>query len=219
MRKEFFKTHDGSYTLFLPEMDETYHSKFGAIKEALHVFINSGLSQINLPVINILEIGFGTGLNTFLSLKYLLTQEKIHKINYHSIEKYPLKSEIINFLNYAVDEDEQKIFRYMHETEWNQAIEIIPGFQLYKDKTDLIKFELDSFFDLIYFDAFAPNKQPELWSQSIFEKMYRHMNTGGILVTYSAKGQVRRNMQSAGFIVERIPGPPGKREMLRAYKK
>ncbi len=218
MKREFFKTHDGSFTLFLPEMNETYHSKFGAINEAMHVFIRSGLEQKKLPEINILEVGFGTGLNVFLSIKYFKEQKIIKEIYYESLEKYPLEEEIFTRLNYAGNDDEKELFLKMHHADWDKPVELIPGFTLLKRKLDLMNFYSDKVFDLVYFDAFAPNKQEELWTVEIFKNLYTYMKSGGILVTYSAKGQVRRNMQQAGFKVERIPGPPGKREMLRAVK-
>ncbi len=218
MKKEFFTTHDGSFTLFIPEMNETYHSKFGAINEAMHVFIHSGLEQMNKPVIKILEIGFGTGLNAFLTAKFFFNQKRIAEIYYESIEKFPLEEEIYKKLNYAETDEENRLFLQMHQADWNRDAELFPGFVLHKKKTDLIDFYSDKQFDLVYFDAFAPNKQEELWTVEIFRNLYNHMNKKGILVTYSAKGQVRRNMLEAGFYVERIPGPPGKREMLRAVK-
>ncbi len=219
MKKEFFKTKDGSFTLFIPEMNETYHSKFGAVNEAKHVFIKAGLQALKKPEIQLLEVGFGTGLNAFLSLKYLLSDKTLKKIYYHSLEKYPLEKKFLSDLNYTSNLKEKAFFDQLHSAEWNMPVEILPGFVLFKQQMDLQNFHSNTYYDLIYFDAFAPNKQPELWTQEIFDNLYRHMNPSGVLVTYSAKGQVRRNMQAAGFMVERLPGPPGKREMLRAVKK
>jgi len=219
MKKEFFKTHDGSYTLFLPQMNETYHSKFGAVNEAVHVFIQAGFLQLKKPKVKILEIGFGTGLNVFLTLKKFLTQKNINEVFFQSLEKFPLDTEIISKLNYHTNEKEKELFNRIHRVEWNKEIQITEGFFLQKQQADLLGFNAETSFDLVYFDAFAPDKQPELWTVDVFRNMYKHLNPEGILVTYSAKGQVRRNMIEAGFTVERIPGPPGKREMLRAIKK
>ncbi len=218
MKKQLFKTGDGSFTLYLPEMNETYHSKFGAVNEAKHVFIKSGLQYINKDSVKILEVGFGTGLNAFLSLVFFLKTKKIKNIYYHSLEKFPLPGDITEKLNYFTSKKEKKLFEILHQSPWNQEVEIVPGFVLYKQKTDLQDFKFPLLFDLVYFDAFAPNKQAELWTPQIFSNLYGHMNKKGIFVTYSAKGQVRRDLASAGFDVERIEGPPGKREMLRAVK-
>jgi len=209
-------TKDGSKTLFLPELNETYHSKFGAITESKHVFIKSGYQFLKQFEIKILEIGFGTGLNAVLT--YLEHLKDGRKIYYESLEKYPLSNEIIKQLNYFSDKKTEDIFKKIHQADWQKPYKINNKFTLFKNKFDLTDYQSDMRFDLIYFDAFAPNKQPEMWTENIFQKMFNLLNSGGILVTYSAKGSVRRTMQSAGFIVERIPGPPGKREMLRAIK-
>jgi len=208
-------TNDGSKTLFLPEMDETYHSVFGAKTESEHVFIKAGYQQINASKISILEVGMGTGLNVYLT--YLEQQKDAKEIYYETLEKYPLSAEIYNELNYANDENKQ-VFNLIHQSEWHKIIQLNKNFKLKKVQTDLIYFSSKNTFDLIYFDAFDPAKQPELWTEKVFRNMYNCLNNNGILVTYSAKGIVRRAMQAVGFTVERIPGPPGKREMMRATK-
>ena len=209
-------TDDGSKSLFLPDLNETYHSKFGAITESEHVFIQAGYKYISKPVIRILEIGFGTGLNVLLT--YLAHLKDNQKIYYETIEKYPLPGEIIDTLNYFKEPGTKEIFKRIHKVTWQKDITLTERFVLHKNRIDLSDYNPDKKFDLIYFDAFGPDKQPEMWTQAIFDKMYKLLDINGILVTYSAKGSVRRTMQAAGFKVERLPGPPGKREMLRAVK-
>ncbi len=209
-------TGDGSKSLFLPDLNETYHSKFGAITESEHVFIQAGYKYISKSVIRILEIGFGTGLNVLLT--YLAHLKDNQKIYYETIEKYPLPGNIIDAVNYFKDTGTKEIFKRIHNVTWQEDIALTERFVLHKNRIDLLDYNTDKKFDLVYFDAFAPDKQPEMWTQAIFDKMYKLLDINGILVTYSAKGSVRRTMQAAGFKVERLPGPPGKREMLRAVK-
>ncbi len=209
-------TADGSATLYIPEMDEHYHSVKGAETESRHVFIDTGLKAIRQTApINVLEIGFGTGLNAFLTLKEPLSGTS--SIHYTGIELYPLTWITVEALNYTSD----PVFRKLHDAPWNKEQEIVPGFTLHKIQTDFTRYPFKEYnsFDLVYFDAFAPEKQPEMWQPEIFEKLFSIMNPGGVLTTYCAKGIVRRTMQQAGFTVERLPGPPGgKREILRARK-
>jgi tRNA U34 5-methylaminomethyl-2-thiouridine-forming methyltransferase MnmC len=209
-------SEDGSHTLYVPELDEHYHSVYGARTESMHVFIDTGLEHITKKNIRILEIGFGTGLNALLTA--LHKGEKI--IEYHSLEKYPLNPGLENILQFAEKEDNETkaVFNKIHKADWNKPADIIPGFKLLKLEADLLTYEFTKKYDLIYFDAFAPDVQPELWTIDIFRKLYNTMNPAAVLTTYSAKGTVRRALQSAGFSVERLPGPPGKREMLRAVK-
>ena len=207
-------TKDGSKSLFFPELDETYHSKFGAKTESLHVFMQSGYDFISKKTLSVLEIGFGTGLNTYLT--YLSHLQDNREIYYETLEKYPLPTEINNTLNYSDNSEQQKYFDLIHQVEWNLPVRLSDRFWLCKKEIDLIQYQPKRKFDLVFFDAFAPDKQPEMWTEQIFDKLYKAMNTSGVLVTYSAKGSVRRTLQSVGFNVERIPGPPGKREMLRA---
>jgi tRNA U34 5-methylaminomethyl-2-thiouridine-forming methyltransferase MnmC len=221
MKTELRETLDGSHTLYLEALDEHYHSTFGAIQESSHVFIQSGFDVLDLKEIRVLEIGFGTGLNCLLTL--LRGLKKSGKIFYHAIEKYPLQKEIWEQLNFSrqFEVGSSHFFADLHQAKWNSEVEIHPEFYLTKKSEDFILLEADQLpmVDLVYFDAFSPEKQPELWDISIFEKIFKRMNFRGILVTYCAKGVVRRNLQSVGFCVERLPGPPGKREMIRAIKK
>jgi len=212
-------TSDGSHTLFLPELDEHYHSMNGAIQESKHVFIETGLHHCLQSDVHIFEVGFGTGLNAFLSL----TDRKMHrKIHYTTIEAYPLPASVIKELNYpqVYSTGDQSLYYKLHEVEWESEQQITQDFYLTKIKADLTQFDLSTIgiADVIYFDAFAPDKQTEMWSQEIFNALYSITSDNGILVTYCAKGTVRRMMQQAGYKVERLPGPPGKREMLRATK-
>ncbi len=220
MKREIIITSDGSTTIHLPEWNEQYHSKHGAIQEAYHVFIKNGLRAFNKDKITILEIGFGTGLNSFIT--YLEAQKSNLIIDYVGIEAYPVKGEEIEKLNY-VDELQAKAFSedfsLMHSLSWNIKHDLNTIFSLTKREQFFDKIEDEDAFNLIYFDAFGARVQPDLWTVKIFKKMYNALKSTGILVTYSAKGSVRRAMQEVGFEVERLPGPPGKREMLRGIKK
>ena len=220
MKIEIIETQDGSHTLYLQDIDEHYHSTFGAIQESQHVFIRAGLNFCKMRDIRVLEIGFGTGLNCYLTLLENLSTHK--NVHYYSIEKYPLSSGVwgkLNFSSYFSNND-SGLFSMIHLAPWNCDIEIDTKFVLHKVEADLLKCDFKDFppIDLVFFDAFSPDKQPELWNRSIFEMIYLKMSDNGILVTYCAKGYVRRLLQSVGFQVERIPGPPGKRQMMRAIK-
>ena len=223
MKRTFITTGDGSITIYLPDWDEQYHSKHGAIAEANHVFIQTGLEhllntlQLQLEEISILEIGFGTGLNAFLTL---LESEKKHiSINYTGVEAYPIDEKELEGLNYPkLLEVSEKDFKKLHSIAWETKSEITTHFQLTKRNQFFSEIIDKECFHLIYFDAFGAKVQPELWTVEIFKKMYNALKENGVLVTYSAKGSVRRNMEAVGFTVERLPGPPGKREMLRASK-
>ena len=220
MEREIIKTLDGSTTIHLKEWDECYHSKHGAIQEAKHVFIKNGLSLFENKPVSILEIGFGTGLNAFIT--FLEAQQKLQKIDYVGVEAYPVDAKEVLAMNY-VDEleagDFEKIFQKMHEVEWDQKNEISSEFYLTKRKQFFDEINDFETFDLIYFDAFGYRVQPELWSTEIFQKMYNSLKSNGVLVTYAARGVVKRNMIEVGFTVEKLAGPPGKREMFRAFKK
>lgn len=215
-------TEDGSHSLYVPLLDEHYHSTHGAIQESQHVYINTGLNACKLEQLNILEIGFGTGLNAFLTL--LESKKTDKQIHYTSLELYPLDIKSVQQLNYAqqlADTSGTEHFMAMHKAPWNETIEITPNFHLHKIETDFStpnNIDTNQYFDVIYFDAFAPEKQPEMWTQQIFDKLFLVSNKNAIITTYCAKGVVRRMLQSAGFIVERLPGPPGKREILRGSK-
>ena len=220
MKREIIITSDGSTTIHLPEWNEQYHSKHGAIQEAYHVFIKNGLDGFkNESEISILEIGFGTGLNCFIS--FLEAQKYGLNIHYMGVEAYPVKQEEIDKLNYVAElnsENQQVIFDKIHLFSWNENHELSTNFSLLKKEQFFEDINEIDTFNLIYFDAFGARVQPELWTESIFKKMYQALKRNGVLVTYSAKGSVRRAMQEVGFTVERLPGPPGKREMLRATK-
>jgi tRNA U34 5-methylaminomethyl-2-thiouridine-forming methyltransferase MnmC len=210
-------TADGSHSLFLSELGEHYHSVHGAVQESTHVFLNAGLLQLSADKdIRILEIGFGTGLNAFLTC--LQAEKSERKIIYESLEAFPLSEEITTKLNYARSEKEQLLFDRIHSCSWNSLQHITDNFSIIKHQTKLESVQLEENFDLVYFDAFAPDAQPELWTEEIFSKLSNLMQKGALLVTYCAKGYVRRNMIAAGLTVDRIPGPPGKRQMMRATK-
>lgn len=220
MDKEFVITEDGSHTIYLPEMDEHYHSTHGAIQESMHIYINAGLLQFVNKKISVLEIGFGTGLNAFLSC--IFAQKHNISVKYRSIEKYPLCETEYKNLNYTKGEfsDFASIFEKIHRAPWNTEIEITPNFTLYKIHADLTTHQLNfqEPVDLLYYDAFAPNKQPDLWTDEIISKVCSCVGGEGIVVTYCAKGSVRRAFASVGFQMERLPGPPGKKEIIRGKK-
>jgi tRNA U34 5-methylaminomethyl-2-thiouridine-forming methyltransferase MnmC len=211
---------DGSSTLYNEELQETYHSQHGAITESRHVFIRNGLEQLTLlsHKISILEIGFGTGLNALLSLQHSLNHSL--QIYYHALDIFPLPLETIYTLNYPqyMMEEMRALFYTIHECSWNSKFPIYADFELYKELTSVEDFIPARFFDLIYFDAFAPNKQPSMWVAENFIKLFNCLHPGGILVSYCASGQFKRNLKSAGFIVESLPGPPYKKEMTRGLK-
>ena len=220
MEREIIKTLDGSTTIHLKEWDECYHSKHGAIQEAKHVFIKNGLSLFENKPVTILEIGFGTGLNAFIT--FLEGQQKQQKIDYVGVEAYPVDAKEVLGMNYVEEleaGDFEKIFKKMHEVEWDQKNEISSEFSLTKRKQFFDEINDFETFDLIYFDAFGYRVQPELWSTEIFQKMYNSLKSNGVLVTYAARGVVKRSMIEVGFTVEKLAGPPGKREMFRAFKK
>lgn len=217
MKREIIITSDGSTTIHLPDLDEQYHSKHGAIQEACHVFIEAGFNVVQEKEIAVLEIGFGTGLNCFITL---LNNNKT--VSYVGVEAYPVSEEELSKLNYVTElkaNKDQNLFDKIHNTIWNEKVEIVKNFNLTKKKQFFTEIDDVNVYNLIYFDAFGARVQPELWTEFVFQKMYKALKEGGVLVTYSAKGSVRRAMQAVGFIVERLPGPPGKREMLRAIKK
>ncbi len=214
MKRIIEHTEDGSATLFVPELNEHYHSVKGARTESQHIFIDMGLKASAAPQPHVLEIGFGTGLNALLTLE-AAGQEK-RPVHYTGIELYPLAWEEVNALGYS----DNPSFERLHTAPWEEDVEISPYFTLRKIKGDANTVINSSFSpSVVYFDAFAPEKQPEMWNEQLFRSLYVTMNTGGILTTYCAKGVIRRLLQAVGFRVERLPGPPGgKREILRATK-
>ncbi len=219
MKRKIVFTDDGSTTIHLETWNEHYHSKHGAIREAYHVFIKNGLFHLPFSEITILEMGFGTGLNALIT--YLEAEKNRLKINYVGMEAFPVTKEELDQLNFATELGETtltSVFAEMHATPWEQSVTLSNFFSLHKQKQDFLSLRGHHLFNLVYFDAFGPRVQPELWTEEVFEKTFRVLKDSGVLVTYSAKGSVRRAMQNVGFTVERLPGPPGKREMLRATK-
>jgi len=218
MQTELKLTEDGSHTLFVPAIDECYHSTHGAIQESRHIFIEAGLKHCQKREIKILEIGFGTGLNAFLT--FLEAERRGTQIQYTSLELYPVEVQKAIQLNYPEElaPDKRQIFELLHTSNWNEALQLTPFFRLKKIVSDFTLFLFTDQFDVVYFDAFSPEKQPEMWSKELFERIYAHCLPGAILTTYCAKGVVRRAIQDAGFTVERLQGPPGKREILRGVK-
>ncbi len=221
MALKIIETADGSTSLYNDELDETYHSRYGAMQESLHVFVGAGLLPMlkSTKELRILEMGFGTGLNAWLTA--IKATDVNLKVSYTTLEAFPITSaqvKELNYLDWAKSEYEKQIFSTLHEVPWEEFNEINQHFKIKKIKKQFEYYYADQEFDLIFFDAFGPDIQPELWNNVIFQKMYQALKPGGILVTYSVKGSVRRAMKSAGFKVEKIPGPPGKREMCRAFK-
>lgn len=203
---------DGSHTLRVDELDETYHSTFGAKQESEYVFIEHGLKQMTGSGIRILEVGFGTGLNALLTA--IQTEMPTH---YVALEPFPIKAEIYESLNYASNRGEQSVFYGMHEAPWGEVVQVSSNMTLEKHQVGIEDFTPESI-DLVYYDAFGPDAQPEMWNAEIFQSLFEAMNPGGLFVTYCSRGQVKRDMKSAGFEVERLPGPPGKRHILRGVK-
>lgn len=213
-------TGDGSHTLLNEKLSEPYHSTFGAITESEHVFIRNGLDFCKNNPVHILEMGFGTGLNALLTC--LQARQRGIEVVYTALEKFPVERAIATALNYparmARHPDAHRIFSAMHDARWEKQEEIVPGFRLLKCQVDIIQYPFNQPVDLVYYDAFSPQIQPALWVSGLFLKIFKSLQPGGFLVTYCAKGDVRRNLEQAGFKVLRLQGPPGKREMLRAEK-
>lgn len=223
LERKIITTADGSKTIHLESWNEQYHSKHGAFQEANHVYINKGfLHRVNTfqgNTIEVLEIGFGTALNAMLTFTESIKQSL--KINYTAYEAYPVQELELEALDYESKFPSNCVdfFKKMHTVSWNEFFEIAPHFFLNKQLKKFDQLEAANTYDLIFYDAFGPRVQPELWTEKLFQKMFNSLKNNGILVTYCAKGSVRRTMQAVGFNTERLPGPPGKREMLRATKK
>jgi tRNA U34 5-methylaminomethyl-2-thiouridine-forming methyltransferase MnmC len=209
--RELLQTADGSFTLFIPEVEETYHSTHGAVQESMHVFIENGMKACDKEMIRVLEVGLGTGLNAMLTL-----QHATKKIDYCALEPYPLSKEILNELVTSGSDQFEMKFHASNVGEW---ISIQENFSFVRMEIGLEEFSSEEKFDVIYYDAFGPRVEPGLWTLEPMQQCFDLLNEGGVFVTYCAKGEVRRNLQAAGFIVERLAGPPGKREMLRGKKR
>jgi tRNA U34 5-methylaminomethyl-2-thiouridine-forming methyltransferase MnmC len=212
-------TADGSVTIAIPELQVTYHSKHGAIQESMHVFIEAGLRPLlhQQDTLRIFEMGFGTGLNALLTMMEANQQQQ--EICYEAVEAFPLEKELLPQLNYCEHTpDWQDKFEQLHTIPWNKPAVVTEYFTLHKHSQSLFNYSTNQGFNIIYYDAFAPNAQPELWTVEAFTQLFNLLDDQGVLVTYCSKGDVRRAMKAAGFTVEKIPGPPGKREMIRAKK-
>ncbi len=217
MNLEVINTDDGSNTIYLPELNETYHSKYGAVNEAEYVYINNGLKKIEKTNINVCEIGFGTGLNTLKTLIYAIDNNLT--INYIAYEKFPLPTDIVDRLNYGSICNYQDYFSKIHNVSWENTHSITENFTLLKKKADVLDTAINfpDNIDIIYFDAFAPSKQAEMWNTDLFRKLYLSLSDKGILVSYASAGVVKQALRQAGFTIKRLPGYKGKFHMLLAY--
>jgi tRNA U34 5-methylaminomethyl-2-thiouridine-forming methyltransferase MnmC len=217
MKREAIKTEDGSMTLFVPELGEHYHSIHGAVTESEHIFIEAAFKHCSKESIRVLEYGMGTGLNILLT--FLEAQKSKKKVYYHSIEKYPLTKEETEVLNKSkLPQSAHSVFTQIHDLPWGTENKLSPSFSLFKEKSDFREATPEGIFDVIYFDAFSPDVQPELWTLPLFENIFGRASPGAILTTYTSKGIVKQNLRSAGFTIKRLPGPPGKRHIIRARK-
>jgi tRNA U34 5-methylaminomethyl-2-thiouridine-forming methyltransferase MnmC len=215
---QLITTSDGSHTIYVTELNEHYHSIHGAVQESNFIFINNGFDRCNADPVRIFEVGFGTGLNALLSA--LKSMEGDREVFYTTIEKYPLEEKILGSLNhhlYAGDSGKE-LFDRIHFAQWDKWVKICKNFTLRKIKGDIADVLFDGKYDLIYFDAFGPDKQPEMWTTDVFASVAAVTEKDGALVTYSAKGEVKRNLKACGFEVTLLPGPPGKRQIIRAVK-
>lgn len=219
MEKKVILTGDGSKTIYLTEWNESYHSKHGALNEAQHVFINHGLAHFEKNELVVFELGFGTGLNAILAYRFAVKNNV--RINYVGIEAYPVSIEMLNVLNYSnlLTVNENVIFTKMHEAEWEREVIFSELFTFRKVMQKIEDFrEEKGVFDVIFFDAFGPRTQAHLWKPDILKKMIEMLRKNGVLTTYCAQGQFRRDLKSVGFTVVKLPGPPGKREMTKGIK-
>ncbi len=218
---QLITTSDGSHTLFVPRLNEHYHSTFGALTESLHVYIKAGFESLTgKQEVTVFEVGFGTGLNTLLTC--LSSVENGIHTTYYTIELNPLEEELTRRLNYGNlipgKLKPGELFTSIHRAPWDKTVKIHPDFSLHKIHASLIGYRPDFSYDLLYYDAFAPDKQSDMWSPELFATLFEKMNPGGILVTYCVKGEVKSMLRRAGFEIEKLPGPPGKREILRGRK-
>lgn len=219
MNPELKITQDGSHTLYVPSIDEHYHSHFGALTESKHIFINAGLASLSGDTVSILEVGFGTGLNALLTA--LHAGDHNTRISYTTLEKYPLDPSVVRQLNYGhlIGSNGQELFEAIHDAPWGTEVKITEWFSLNKILTDLTTDDPRGMYDLIYYDAFGPDKQPEMWTGEVMGRINAVTRSGSVLVTYSAKGSLKRLLRTFGFEVTLLPGPPGKRVMTRAVKR
>ncbi|MDR2911070.1 MAG: tRNA (5-methylaminomethyl-2-thiouridine)(34)-methyltransferase MnmD [Bacteroidales bacterium] len=221
MTHTLIETADGSKTIFIPEINEPYHSVNGAITESEYVFVNRGFVFHKKKDPVIFEVGFGTGLNALLTA--INAEKNNRQTMYYTIEKYPISNETVKTLAYGdiISNNASYIYEKIHSCEWEKTIKISPHFYIHKINADLVNFSVNTttIFDIIYFDAFGPDKQPEMWTPEIFQKIYTNCSPGALFVTYSAKGEIRRQLANIGFEIERLQGPPGKKHMLRGIKK
>lgn len=208
---------DGSHTIYLPDLDETYHSSYGAIAESEHIYINHGLHTMQQREISILEVGFGTGLNALLTYQY--AKRNSLNIHYHALEPFPLDQDIVTQLNYCEKLGDREIFQAMHHGANAETQELSPSFRFSKVIKTIQEFQPTTTYDLIYFDAFAPSKQSEIWHLEIFEKLFLCLNVGGLLMSYCASGQFKRDLKKSGFEIEMLEGPPPKKQITQAVKR
>ncbi|MEI6122807.1 MAG: tRNA (5-methylaminomethyl-2-thiouridine)(34)-methyltransferase MnmD [Bacteroidota bacterium] len=222
LKRQVIITNDGSSTIFVPQLNQCYHSTHGAINESQHIFIEAGFNKSldQLYHINILEVGFGTGLNALLTL--VENADSSQTVFYQGIEPHPVHKCELSQINYAdkIPAKQTKgLFEKIHNALWDEKQPITGNFELLKTNNTIETVSLpNNFFHLVYFDAFAPTIQPELWKKEIFEKIFQAMSSHSILVTYSCKGDVKRALKASGFTIEKLPGPTGKREFIRAFK-
>jgi tRNA U34 5-methylaminomethyl-2-thiouridine-forming methyltransferase MnmC len=225
MELQLLQTEDGSYSIFNATVNDTYHSRKGAVTESKYVFLKQGLDYLlqkytDKTQINLLEVGFGTGLNTLLTAQYM-TQSNHKNLLYDSLETAPISWEKLLQLQvekWFLDKEMLPIFQMIHQTDWNVPVPISANFYLTKINLPLLNFLPTKQYDLIFYDAFAPNNQPDMWTEETFQHVFQLLAPQGFLVTYCAKGNVKRTLKACGFVVETLPGPPGKREMIRATK-
>lgn len=219
MQRKVIKTDDGSRTLYVPELEEHYHSRFGAITESKQIYINAAFRYFDGDPVRVFEFGMGTGLNVLLT--YQAAQELSRTVHYVTIEKYPVTQFELENLSFCdhFDDSCQKVLLHVHECEWGSEQSLSDSFTLQKVEGDFKHFRSEHQFNVIYYDAFAPEVQPDLWTEEIFRKVASIAAPGSILTTYSCKGLVKRNLKAAGFSIEKLPGPPGKREFIRAIRK
>jgi tRNA U34 5-methylaminomethyl-2-thiouridine-forming methyltransferase MnmC len=215
---QLITTSDGSHTIYVPELNEHYHSIHGAVQESNFIFIRSGFDMVSANPLNIFEVGFGTGLNALLTASKTISGKRM--VNYTAIEKYPLEETIVRSLNHHLfaGESGKELYNLIHSSPWEQLVSISENFNLRKIRNDITLWPPSGRYNLIYFDAFGPDKQPEMWTTEVFSSISSITEKEGILVTYSAKGEVKRNLKACGFEVALLPGPPGKRQIIRAIK-